>query len=501
MLRARPAVLAIGLVAVALLALVGLSGDPESGVAEGVENDVILGVDPGSPIWRVGIRPGDRVLALDDSRAPGGWRIETTDGRGVREAIARDYTAKLTAFSEWAVLAFAGSLLIAYLVYRRIRLAGLILPLAFAVAAEPLFYAGHIVSTLVGGAAIYVGGSQAVAAFAPRGTPFRPAVQVTVALGIALGLAWVLAVLAVPALFDPLDVARWPIAIGLTFLGFALIADWHRFSSVVFGTRGLTFLDLTFVAALTALAIGSLSLLRMSPLAVAVGLLIIAAAYPVWRRGLLGAFDRLVTGSARRDAAILATEAERGRFAREIHDVPIQGLAGVIRRLETKPGTAAETIELRAVAASLRDVATGLHPPVLEDLGLAAAIEDHLDGLRSHHPDWSIETSIDDLTALGQPPADVSLAVFRIVQAGVINALEHSGGLRLTVTATIATEAIQLRIADDGHGYPPERLAEARRTNHLGIDSMIERADAIGADLAIHPSRDGVVVDLSWTQP
>jgi signal transduction histidine kinase len=500
MLRARQAILAAGLVAVAALALVGISGQPEAGAVSGLDADLIVRVDPGSPVWRAGIRAGDKIVELDDSRSQSGWRLETTDGVVTREVLESRFTSRLTGYTEWAIVAMVGALVLAYFVYRGIRPVGLLLPVAFAIAAQPLFYAGHLFSTIVAGVAVYFGGSQALAAFAPPESRFGPAVRAAAAIGLALAIGWVVAVMAVPALFDPLDAARWPIAIGLTVCGLALITDWRRPTALVLGSRGPTFLDLAFLGGTAALAAGLILLVGLPLLAVIVGVVIIAVAYPVWRRALLGGFDRLVTSSARREAAARAVEAERGRLARDVHDVPIQVLAGVIRKLETEPGKDTETRQLRGVAEWLRDMASDLRPPVLDDLGLGAAIEDFLMAVREDQPDWVIEAAVDDLTDQGRPPADVELAAFRILQGAVGNAVAHSGGQRLVVAATIAAETVLLRVADDGQGYDPAHLVAARRAGHFGIDAMRERAEAIGGIFSTQSSSTGVAVDFRWTR-
>lgn len=87
-----------------------------------------------------------------------------------------------------------------------------------------------------------------------------------------------------------------------------------------------------------------------------------------------------------------------------------------------------------------------LHPPILEDLGLAAAIEDLLGTICGSEADWVVTTSIDNLTSGGRPPADIELAAYRVVQEAVANAVQHSGGRRLHVEATVA-RAADLRTA------------------------------------------------------
>ena len=224
------------------------------------------------------------------------------------------------------------------------------------------------------------------------------------------------------------------------------------------------------------------------------------AIYPFWRRRATHAFEHLVTSDARRDAAIRAVEGERGRLAREIHDSPLQELSGVIRRLESMPGAESEAASLRSVAEGLRDVATSLHPPVLQDLGLAAAIADLGDHLSEGNPEWKVTVDVDDVTLADRPPADVELAAFRVIQEATANAIAHSDGRCLEIGGVVTTDTIDLRAMDDGHGFRDDDAREARRNGHFGLDAMRERAAAVGAKVVVTPGPSGAAVQFLWAR-
>ena len=488
-------VLAGGIVAVGVLAVVSsVAGVPESGLVLDESAGHVAHVDPGSPVWRDGIRDGDMVIVPPDALDPGGWRIETTDGSIPRSSSLAAHVDRLRRYVPWSVLALAGAALASLLAFRGRPAAAAVLPLAFGAAALPLLYAGNLTAGLVAGIAIFAGGSLAVLAFARR----RPWTYAIVAIGSCFALAWVVASTLVPQAYDAIDGARAPAVFGLSVFGFVAVVDRRRLAELVTGRGGPAFLDIAYLSTIAAV-VGAALLLAILRVEQVVILAVVAIAiYPFWRRGVLSAFERFVTSQARRDAAIRAVEDERGRLAREIHDAPLQELSGVIRRLEGVPGAESEAIALRSVAEGLRDVATTLHPPVLQDLGLAAAIADLGDHVSEAQPAWRVVVEVDDVTLSDRPPADVELAAFRVIQEATANALAHSGGGCLEIGGVVTSDTIELRATDDGHGFRDDDARQARRSGHFGLDAMRERAAAVGARVLVTRGPPGASVQFLW---
>jgi Histidine kinase len=133
--------------------------------------------------------------------------------------------------------------------------------------------------------------------------------------------------------------------------------------------------DVVLVGVAGGLALGVVTVFAVPPLVLGIALQIALFLPPAWRRILAPRAKRLLLADVRERATIEASEAERAHLARELHDAPLPQLAGVIRRLELLPTARAENDQLRAVAEQLRGMATELRPPVLDDLGLVAAIE------------------------------------------------------------------------------------------------------------------------------
>lgn len=484
------AVLAVGVLAV----ISAVAGTPQVGIGVDDANGVVSSVDPGSPGWRDGIRSGDQIVELHDTLEPGGWRIQATDGQQVRETSADGHLAQLRRYIPWSLLALGLAAVASYLAFRQQPASAIVMPLAFGAAAEPLFYAGSPGWSLVGGVAIFGGGALAIAAF----TRWRWWMAPAVTLGLSLAALWVLASTALFSAFDATDAARTPTALGLSAVGFVAVVDRRRLVEFMTGKGGPAFVDLAYVTTLAAIMIAAIELEVVPIESIAVAAILAAAVFPLWRRKAFAALERTLTSRARRDAAIKAVEDERGRLAREIHDVPLQELSGVIRRLESMPGAESEAMALRSVAEGLRDVATTLHPPVLHDLGLAAAIADLGDNVSEANPAWRVVVDVDDVTLVDRPPKDVELAAFRVIQEATANAVAHSGGSYLEIGGLVSTDSIELRSTDDGQGFHEEDAREARRNGHFGLDAMRERAAAVGAKVLVTHGPSGASVQFLW---
>ena len=115
------------------------------------------------------------------------------------------------------------------------------------------------------------------------------------------------------------------------------------------------------------------------------------------------------------------------------------------------------------------------------------------------NPAIRIGVEVDDLTRSGaRPPADVEVAAFRVMQEAVANAARHSGAGTILIAGSVAPEAIDLYVRDDGTGFERDRVADARRSGHFGLDSMRERAAAVGAFTTVAPAHSGVEVRFRW---
>jgi len=259
--------------------------------------------------------------------------------------------------------------------------------------------------------------------------------------------------------------------------------------------------DIALLSALIVLAVLLLLIGDIEPVFVGLGAAVVIGIYAPLRRIAIGALDDLLLSDVRDRTSIKATEEERARLARDLHDAPLQELAGVIQRLELVPEARPEGDRLRTVASQLRAVATDLRPPVLDDLGLVAALK-----FLGDHPPVAgsslIEVAVEGAPnhrAERRPPADVEIAAFRIIQEALTNALRHSGARLIRVRGAVRREQITLAVQDDGAGMSGGTRLEALQRGRLGLDSMHRRADAVGGALRVRSEPGaGTTVEFNW---
>ncbi|MFC8618917.1 GAF domain-containing sensor histidine kinase [Micromonospora purpureochromogenes] len=187
----------------------------------------------------------------------------------------------------------------------------------------------------------------------------------------------------------------------------------------------------------------------------------------------------------------LATNEERQRLAREIHDGVAQELVmvgyGIDNALATVYDDADETAEgLRTLRGEVTRVITELRLSLFElrsevdrHGGLAAAIAEYArtvgasGGLRVH-------LSLDESTA--RLPAATEAELLRIAQEAVTNARKHAGASNLWVTCEVDPPYAQIEVSDDGHG-----IGDQHADGHYGLAIMAERAERIRGRLEIRP--------------
>jgi signal transduction histidine kinase len=137
--------------------------------------------------------------------------------------------------------------------------------------------------------------------------------------------------------------------------------------------------------------------------------------------------------------------------------------------------------EVRAIAENLR-------PPALGPFGIAAALETLAERIGEQHP---YVTVIADVEAGGvEPEGDVPLALFRIAQEALNNAVEHADPSVIVLRYRPAP--LHLEVTDDGSGFAwPRDLGALRRDGHFGILGIAERVELIGGKLSVTPGPRG----------
>ncbi|MEM6646346.1 MAG: two-component regulator propeller domain-containing protein [Bacteroidota bacterium] len=185
-------------------------------------------------------------------------------------------------------------------------------------------------------------------------------------------------------------------------------------------------------------------------------------------------------------------ERERQHIGRELHDGPMQRLYRMghdLDRLAMQAnGSAAPILDVRhqvnTVATELREVLSTLRPPLIEHLGLNAALRSLLRRLRHHHAELHIDYRFDaDATAW---PLDVQHMLYRVTQEALNNVSKHAAAQHLHVQVSQHADEIVLLIRDDGRGFhKPDTLLEWARAQHFGLAGAAERVDLMGGRLGV----------------
>jgi PAS domain S-box-containing protein len=144
----------------------------------------------------------------------------------------------------------------------------------------------------------------------------------------------------------------------------------------------------------------------------------------------------------------------------------------------------------------VRQVLVDLRPPLLDEHGLAAALDNEMRNRSLSRPEIDISIDIPPQVELMRWPAEVEYAAFMIGREAVENALRHSGASGVSIRLAGSAMRLQMEVADNGVGIRPGALP---RTGHLGILGMQERAHAIGAAVSVKSGENGgTQVCLDW---
>ena len=200
-----------------------------------------------------------------------------------------------------------------------------------------------------------------------------------------------------------------------------------------------------------------------------------------------------------------AQEEERRSISRELHDEVGQSLGallvevGQLSKLVPPEDrvTQGQIAQIKSVAEStvksIRDIALLLRPPMLDDLGLVPALEWQAREI-SRRSEMEVEVQSENVSeALGD---ETKVTIYRLVQEALNNAATHASAKNAKVTIAQNSDKITVEIADDGHGFDPERqrgmgiLGMEERVRRLGgtltIDSAPGKGSTVDAELPLH---------------
>nr|MDQ6949539.1 histidine kinase [Actinomycetota bacterium] len=197
--------------------------------------------------------------------------------------------------------------------------------------------------------------------------------------------------------------------------------------------------------------------------------------------------------------ALDSADVERRHIAADLHDGPVQALAGTALSL-TAAADQAEKAGLSPVAATvasaaselrqgirdLRSLIVAIAPPRLHDEGLAAALEDLVSPLRARGVDTTLSVA-EDL----ELPRDIEALAYRSAQEAIRNIARHAPDAgRVTVTVSRQNNRMTLEIGDDGTGFDPAILADRPAQGHVGLHLLGELAADAGGQLDVVSAPD-----------
>ena len=202
----------------------------------------------------------------------------------------------------------------------------------------------------------------------------------------------------------------------------------------------------------------------------------------------------------RRELALLveqSVEEERRLIAHELHDefgqsvTTIRSLATAIATQSADPGLASAARLISDEAARLYDAMHGLIPRLaplsLDTLGLAAALESLVRDAQQRHPGTQLSLRHELRTDLG---ASVTLAAYRVVQEGLVNALRHAQARHVMIDVSAGPERLSVAVSDDGVGLPEQWS----RPGHFGLRGLAERVEHLGGRLQVRNNEPHGVV-------
>jgi two-component system NarL family sensor kinase len=217
----------------------------------------------------------------------------------------------------------------------------------------------------------------------------------------------------------------------------------------------------------------------------------------LWLAAAMTALCYFLTRAAARVAALLemrrtlvaesmrADERHSRALAEQLHDGPLQDLLAArleldeVRERYADPALDAAYQAVKDTATQLRGTVTALHPQVLTEVGLTAALRQLIRDYE-RRANFVIEA---DLEEVGRPGAQSLL--YRAARELLANAHRHSRASTVRIRLARAADAIMLSVVDDGTGFNPAILDRCVAEGHIGLASLVVRIDAMGGTMKL----------------
>ncbi|HUL86156.1 MAG TPA: histidine kinase [Actinomycetota bacterium] len=225
---------------------------------------------------------------------------------------------------------------------------------------------------------------------------------------------------------------------------------------------------------------------------IAFAALVIPLAWVVNRRMHRAARDR----EALLQRAVNASDLERQRIASDLHDGPIQEMAGLAMRLSalselvddpaSKSALDDSAGAVRGSVATLRSAIVGVYPPNLQQAGLGPALND----LTARLPSEGLSVTLDVADPAGYSAA-VDELLYRACQEGLRNVQAHANAHTVAVRVRRDGDDAVLEVTDDGRGVDPTTTGVGRTDGHMGLQILHDLIQNAGGTLTLSPADGG----------
>ncbi len=217
----------------------------------------------------------------------------------------------------------------------------------------------------------------------------------------------------------------------------------------------------------------------------------------------------------RLQAAQSAREEERKRLAEELHDETMAELVStalemgmLARQAKITPEGLDQELDglrkrLRSTEQGLRQIVQGIYPSVLTNLGLVPALRNFFEHVSSRSNPSTVSLALGlRATGFGEErlPEGVEIVLYRVVQQGVTNTVQHAKASRVQVELDWRESELSMSISDDGVGFDVDHPGETPHTGHFGLVTLKDRIEGLGGSFALE-STPSVGTTIKATVP
>jgi PAS domain S-box-containing protein len=185
---------------------------------------------------------------------------------------------------------------------------------------------------------------------------------------------------------------------------------------------------------------------------------------------------------------------ERRRIARELHDDLGQQLTVIKMELANISGVEEASRLTDAAASTVRNLSYLLHPPLLDETGLRAALHWYVDGMaKRSNTEISLTFRPQTFPRLSR---DIEMTIFRVIQESLTNVYRHANSESARVEIEKQPEFVSVRIRDYGKGLPQEIIGHRSSSSlGVGVTGMRERVRQFGGELTMSRAEPGTLVE------